>query len=359
MPAQYDYRKPFEKEQVHVGFVVGQGVDGYDHLPSQIEDLAARYNFTYLPDTDRCLTKYERDNIRLRHLIIVQKAEDNPDKLTKRVLGEYPDFDTYTLALCYDSEESCVRSGGVIDRIKQNFGGFINYLRPTYCDLRKGYYPDPQKLADNAVCDTVRIKYVPEYTESNITRLVAANGSYFEECSALYREQELYHRSPTNGFFAVRTGEEAFLITATKTNKSELDLGRISLVHSYDPASNILTYSGNFLPSSDAVEAATVFKNLRDVGCLIHTHASRQFTRNPAYRHKVPVPQLPYGEEKLGHVVCSALNSEGLNNFIIMEDHGEVFAGARSTSPEDAVKLFSEMCCEAARTNSAMVEEVL
>ena len=57
----------------------------------------------------------------------------------------------------------------------------------------------------------------------------------------------------------------------------------------------------------------------------MHTHASARFTRDPQYRQRVLVGVESYGEPRLGVLLDKALGLVD-DGFVIMEEHGEVFA---------------------------------
>ncbi|MFK5970606.1 MAG: class II aldolase/adducin family protein [Candidatus Marithrix sp.] len=140
------------------------------------------------------------------------------------------------------------------------------------------------------------------------------------------RKNNLFHRSSTDGFISLRCSDGGFFITATKTDKIELDFNRISYVHSYDEESNVLTYSGSYLPSSDSVEASVIYTKMPDINAILHTHASPQFTRNPKFSNKIAVPPMRYGEPELGDRLVEFFKSKNTcGDFAIMEDHGELF----------------------------------
>ena len=96
-------------------------------------------------------------------------------------------------------------------------------------------------------------------------------------------------------------------------------------MHGYDRRSNTITFSGKYLPSSDVVEASVVFERSRQTRVLIHTHASDLFTRNEEFKHKIHVKESSYGTYELGEKIADVIDGH-LDDFIIIEDHGEMFA---------------------------------
>jgi ribulose-5-phosphate 4-epimerase/fuculose-1-phosphate aldolase len=244
-------------------------------------------------------------------------------------------FDSVSFSLEYDTGGEFARSGAVVESIKASRGDRINFLMPVRNSDGAWRVPH-QKVLDNAVCDTVRVKYTPKRLSECPPRLLDEELLFFKDASAAFAKYRLFFRSPTDGYIALRIRSDAFVITATKTDKITLNADRLCIVHGYDSAHNLLQYSGRFLPSSDSVEASIIFQRHPGIKALIHTHASDLFTRNPRHRGNVLVPALPYGTPELGERVSEALMVAS-PGWIIMEDHGEVFCG--STAAEALYRL--------------------
>lgn len=197
------------------------------------------------------------------------------------------------------------------------------------------YIPAKQKLIDNSICDSVRIKYVPKKTDELTEADIPTNiKNFFLKISDLIRVERLYHRASTDGFISIRSpdhGINSFYVTCTKTDKANIDISRIALINSYDRRTNCLSYKGSYLPSSDSVEAAILYQELSWINGLVHTHASNQFTRNLKYRNRIAVPPSSYGEADLGSRISSFITQSSFTDFVIMEDHGELFLSGEHT----------------------------
>lgn len=347
MPESFQYHRPLRPNEVLVVLEDASEIPQYADLPKRITEAGRQYGFNFAQGMKNLRLSGERNTYLVRHLIHVVN-ESNLHSLSKMLDVSLELYDTVTLATCYWSKEEFLAAGKDVQLLKKRFNGRVNFLMPTFSDRHSAWLPSVEKLVDNAICDTVRIKYHPICISENVSDLVGTYAPFFKAASDLYQRYHLYHRSSTDGFFALRCRDrEGFLITSTKTNKNELDMSRVSWVHEYDPATNRLLYSGNYLPSSDSVEAATVFRELQNVMAIIHTHASRLFTRNDMYSSRVLVPPARYGERVLGEQVVAALRTQGTDDFIIMEDHGEVFTSTEVMSLESPVKAFAKYCQEA------------
>ena len=277
-----------------------------------------QYGFVFSEVSD--ISQPRLSGLVLRHLICIA---DHPydASLVGQIGRSLEMYDTASIAFRYEDARSMLLFSDQIERDKETYKGCINFLRPDefcvdHCSVSL------QKIVDNAVCDTIRVKYIPRRV-GQMLRLTSFEQNFFSRASHLYDKYQMYLRAPSDGYFALRR-KDGFLITATKTLKTPLDLSRISYVRGYDEGANELEYEGPFLPSSDAVEASIVFRDNPEVTCIVHTHASDLFTRNPRYASKVLVPALPYGEPLLGHHIAGCVRTG--HDFVIMAEHGEIFA---------------------------------
>lgn len=314
-----DYSYKPHKEDVFVGFYNHSSLPYYKELSQKMVETANRYGVQLFIDPttqqayDRCLVK---------HAIVLTDLSD-PIKASLQYAPLLDWYYTMSLAISYDNPAKMLHWKETIEGLKKKYNFRINYLRPDIADNRK-CITSTEKIVDNLVCDTVRIKYNSRKDETYKIYLDAPTTFYFNAISKIYMNYKLYHRSPNDGFIALRHST-GFFITATKTCKSPLDLARISYVHHYDEAKNELFYSGNYLPSSDVVEATLVFRdNPRIIG-LVHTHASERYTRNPQFADKIAVERGSYGTPELGRQINSVIKDH-LDDFIILEEHGEVFS---------------------------------
>lgn len=319
MKLDYSY-KP-DKDKILVGYVTESVISFYDGIYDEMCNFAQRYGICLRKDTD--IDKDSSDSYEVKHAIIISSSND-PEVLTRSIEHLLNWYYSMSVVLVYDNKEQMLSNASMIENLKVKYDDRINYLRPDEFLKTGQCVVSKQKILDNTICDTIRIKYQPNRISDHIVDIPASVKDFFVTASTYYTDYKLYHRTPSDGFFAVRNGD-GFYITATKTHKSPLNLERISFVHGYDEENNSLSYSGQYLPSSDVVEASFVFKEHPKITALVHTHASDKYTRNENFSHKVKVGKVPYGTPELGKNISSVI-SDYYDDFIILEEHGELFA---------------------------------
>lgn len=290
----------------------------YLNLDEDMAQIAQQFGFTFIPNNQKSC---DINSFFIKHLIYLT---DNTDiyQLLMREQKKFSNYSSISIGILYNKVENMLANKALIDEIKQSYQ-HVNFLR---CDtfLSDGKcIISREKILDNAVCDTVRIKYTPVLIDRPIEQLIKPYQDFFMGIASLYKKYKLYHRSPKDGFISIRC-PEGILITATHTYKDPLDLDRISLVYGYQEEKNEITYSGYYLPSSDVVEACVVYQHVPDIQAIVHTHASDLFTRNPRHTDKIAVPKSSYGLPQLGYQIVNKVSSY-FNQFLIMEEHGEIF----------------------------------
>ncbi|MFP2961000.1 class II aldolase/adducin family protein [Myxococcus sp. 1LA] len=338
----YSHKPPPESVIVHLAREPGSpyGVE----LEEALSQRAQRYGFTFTNVPHLLGETPLSSGATIRHIIYCTTGGFSWGTV-ERLAHLLQSYSTVSIAFTYASRSEMLLAEANVSQAKARFGDRLNFLMPDDCDSR-GARASLDKLADNAVCDSVRIKYMPVSRSVSLPEVDARARDYFQRSARLYGEYRLFHRSPTDGYFAVRAAD-GFLITATKTHKIDFDGRRLAFVHDYDEARNTLEYSGAYLPSSDAVEASVVFRECPDIQYLYHTHASRLFTRNPAFQHWMRVGRLPYGEPELGRQLAAAVHDSADEGCVIMEEHGEVFFGTRDESPSLFFSRLSRSCEQA------------
>lgn len=344
-PHAYRYEMPLETDEVLVALRDSKGY--FPSLADDIREAAARTRFTFL-DLDAPASALRTDGYLLKHAIVVD-GDDDPHAAMTRNRDLLEAFDTMTLAMSYSSPQAFVAAGPVVDDLKLRFGSRVNFLRPNR--LGSFYRPSLLKLVDNAICDSVRVKYVS--ARESVDACLGAEVEFFRAMSRLVGEQRLYHRAPTDGYIACRALDgDGFFVTATKTNKVTLDIHRISRVHGYSRGSNVLRYSGRFLPSSDSVEAAVMFAAMPELTGVLHSHASAAFTRNLSYASRVVSPVCSYGVPEAADAALSFIEFSGYSDFVIMEDHGELFLTRAGSVRDRASEIASVITTEVNRSQA-------
>jgi hypothetical protein len=322
----------------------------YPDLSKLITEASCHYGFQFRQDKKIALEKsfrYDRskNTQKIKHIIIVGGI-DNPQEITERYYSLISQCTSATICMTYSSRAAFLDASQEVEHLKSKYNGKINYLLPN---VTKGMYvPRKQKIVDNSICDSVRIKYKPQkinsLTKENIPDDVKC---FFSNISRIIKAYKLHHRASTDGFISIRDingNPDSFYISCTKTDKVNLDLDRISLVHTYNRGSNSLLYSGSYLPSSDSVEAAVLYQDCKAVNGIVHTHASKNFTRNSSYSDKIAIPPSSYGEPQTGSAISAFLNQSSFCDFIIMEDHGELFMSTQLTSHDILNDIQASIC---------------
>ncbi len=320
------------------------------NLAAQLSSCGRAYGFqtSYLPQPDRApVWPSVPVGSEMAHLIVVAGTAFD-ERLVDAVAERLDSWTSASIAFAYGTRAAMLAAEPRVEAWKVKAGPRLNFLFPDVVADDGRWTVSVQKIIDNAVCDTVRVKYQPVQNARDVELPVPVL-AYFERASRLYAEEGLYLRAPTDGYFAMRWGG-GFFITATFTDKIQLDPARISLVHGYERASGTLQYSGRYLPSSDAVEAAILLAQRTDYDYLLHTHASRLFTRNPAFRVRALVPPMAYGEPELGDALVAAL-AQVPDGFVIMAEHGDLFAGSGDMA--DFIEGVRRRCVEARHATPA------
>lgn len=336
----FDYARPLAPREVLVTVSDDAAGDERDALAHAMRATATRFGFHLEPEG-------EPRDYTLRHGIYRHAGPFSEAMATSIGQRLGAELTSASLAFSYADEAEMWSAAPRIEALKARYANRLNFLRPD--EIRGGRLcVSVTKLVDNAVCDTVRVKYRANQRSDALPaeRLDDSERTFFRAASHLYERYQLFLRAPSDGYFALRV-RDGFVVTATKTDKIALDLDRLALVHDYHEESNRLTYSGRFLPSSDAVEAAMLFAAHAEVSAIVHTHASTLFTRNPALSHRVVVAQLPYGEPRLGRALVEQVGRHD-DGFVIMQEHGEVFC-AKGVSPAELLRDIAARCEAAAQ----------
>jgi len=334
MSLTHDYSSTLRKEEVLV--VLLDKSHFYQTLKEDMTLFSEKYRFTLhtlCSEDDHIEGK--KSDFKIKHLIYISDKMDDYH-LEEKFSKFCSHFNSMTICFSYSSFLSFEKSRDKIEEYKVKYGNTVNFLRPD--DTSEPIKPNHVKILDNSVCDTVRIKYIAKNISKNLN-IPDGIIDFFKKCSLLYEEENLFHRASSDGFFAFKFNSDIY-ITSTKTNKINLNLDRISAIHSYDPKLNIIEYSGLYIPSSDSVEACTIFEKLPELTTIIHTHASEKITRNNSLKKYIIAPPLPYGERKLGLIISENLRNMTDHKWGILEDHGEIFTSNLKSTTEafDEVK---------------------
>ncbi|KXO11553.1 hypothetical protein AKG98_463 [Moritella sp. JT01] len=296
---------------------------------------------------DEMLTIIKTSSFSITHSILRLKDSFTLDVLETLRNTRGSGYTSSSIAFSYRSTNEALKFENEINIQKGKAGNLecINIMRPD--EFRKDQYVVSElKLLDNIVCDTIRLKYNTKcLSNESLSRILPESvKDYFVSCSHIYGDLHMYHRSDTDGYFAMRHNGSLY-ITATKSPKGRgLDLDRITCLEGYDRQTNTISYRGAYLPSSDAVEAFVVFDTIKNIHQIIHTHDSKRFTRNKQAEKFPRIGSLPYGEPELGDKIARLYQSTQ-SPLIIMEEHGEVFFGTHDNSAiNNITSAISQFC---------------
>lgn len=338
----FDYSFKPEKHDLLVTLIKEDSKDFYSNIEEKIALNAFKYGINFIPYDQ--IDKKQHENSIFKHIIILVHS-NNLLKTMEKYEPLLSWFNCMSVGFIYKDKANMQKSRAIIEELKNKFQDNVNFLRPDI-EVNQHWLCSEIKILDNMICDTIRIKYNPVKINNRIPPLNSDFQQYFSEVSHLFQKYRLYHRSASDGFFAIRD-EKGIFITATKTYKDKFDILRLAYVHDYNKRTNTMTYSGPFLPSSDAVEAWMVFKNHPKITAIIHTHASDIFTRNLKYQDRIAVLKTSYGTSEVGHEICKKIHTY-LDNFMIIEEHGEYFSF--TGKPEGIVSKFEAILQREAST---------
>lgn len=341
----HDYRKPLRRDQIRVDLIIGDRARSRSTLVAQVTEAGTRYGFTTVAaqGTDDPLALAERDStLVLRHLIFVADREFDRSlvEMIRPLLADA--YHSVDLVFAYPTIESSKLAAAEICSLKAETADLLNFPRPDSTDADGWSMVSDEKIVEESISNTVRIKYRPScVAESAPVGWVDAVLPFFRAAAQVYCRNSMYHRSTSDGCLALRT-QDGLAVTATKTHKDRLDRDRIVLVHDYDETTNTVSYSGPALPSGEAVELSIVAAKLPSLHSFIHTHASALFVRNPRFADRIGLSRRPYGVPATGYELASVLDGcdEGM---VIMAEHGELFFHT-STEPASLVDLIDSAC---------------
>lgn len=333
-----DYQEKIHGEKINILFF-----DEFEDptLKNEIEKKCFEHKISLhiLKNLEAIDSKLNCDSYLITHFIIRIKSEFSLNfiKLLSKIKSNFNSHISASIAFSYHSSNDSLEYTNAIEDAKKQYGDCLNIMRPDFY-FNTYWTVSNMKLIDNVICDTMRVKFSVNCHSTEIiwNKLTDLEKAFFLESSNLYHDYKMYHRSPSDGYFALKS-KTGFYITCTKTIKNnEFNSQRIAEISNYDETNNCIDYIGKFLPSSDSVEAAILFKHIPNLHSIIHTHDSIRFTRNPKMMKLNMVEQLPYGEKELGYSLLEK-SKENNSNLIIMREHGEIFLG-RDHSAVEIVK---------------------
>jgi hypothetical protein len=201
-------------------------------------------------------------------------------------------------------------------------------------------------VADNIVCETIRLKYQANRIENSsaTNALVEAQTEAADdtgELSRIYREYGLWHRGETDGAFMVHA-DAGWLTTQTKTDKTDVLPDNMSLVLDWSAEDSAVDFVGPKLPSSDVPEflilgdyARKRLAGHQDIRLVVHFHHNPT-TRGTGFDNLRTPNLIEYGRFESGQEIIENMKHRGTNGLILTE-HGLVWIGESTEQFEDFV----------------------
>ncbi|NTU47342.1 hypothetical protein HGA88_07010 [Candidatus Roizmanbacteria bacterium] len=197
-------------------------------------------------------------------------------------------------------------------------------------------------VADNIVCETIRVKYNPIRDKSLRSALEYQQFNHsqeIEQVRAIIEQRRLWHRAPTDGAIVIKV-PEGYLVSQTHTDKTNMDSANFSLVSQTKSVDNEVVYEGDKLPSSDSPEflvaANCLFgSDLPVIG--IHYHYN-PITRGGHFPEMVTSQVIEYGRFESAEPIQQEFMrryGQGLEEtvlerngaWLILREHGVIWFG--------------------------------
>ena len=140
----------------------------------------------------------------------------------------------------------------------------------------------------------------------------------------------------TSGNLSIRA-KEGFLITPTATFFEEINEEGIVKIIEVNLKNNLIKYKGNKLPSSETLMHAILYKKLKNINAIFHTHDEKVMKNYKLFSIPITAKEVPYGTKEVGE---SLLEIAKDGNYLIMKNHGCVVLGKDA---EEAGKRMVEM----------------
>lgn len=238
-----------------------------------------------------------------------------------RHLATRPSATVTVLAYALEKSEFAVLSQALIAALEAN--GY----RPIYPEqLVDGVVlPSPEKVIDAVVCKSQRRKYVGNQVGIDVPDSAKP---LIQEIADLGDTVVHLGLNPglTDGFVSVRHGR-GFLITASETNKRDIQPRDIAHVADYVASENRIVWSGARPPSSETPCASLILDAEADIDVVVHFHC-KAITYSPKFSSVRTERYAPYGTLAEAQELLKQRAWTG-SSLVVMQGHGE-FAFAKS-----------------------------
>ncbi|MGY0427241.1 MAG: hypothetical protein ACWIPI_10520, partial [Polaribacter sp.] len=184
----YDYSKPLNKDEVNVFLLDLDKRKDLDYILNGIFDSSESYNFNFQKiDLDTFEeNNFVKLNSKVRLLIVLCEGGFNDDLVKKAVSKiNKSEFTCVSFAFSFKDENqmySCVEN---IEKYKAISNDRINFLRPNEFH-KDSVFVSKEKIVDNSICDSVRVKYIPKINDQSKLILSDKIIGFFKNASDRY-----------------------------------------------------------------------------------------------------------------------------------------------------------------------------
>lgn len=183
-------------------------------------------------------------------------------------------------------------------------------------------------IADNMVCETIRLKYDAIRDNSDDKREALSKAQEklrpdIEKLRRIYEEYGLFHRGPTDGAL-VFTADGGFITSQTKTDKTTMTPNNFSLVHGYSEEDSTVSFTGDKIPTSD-IEIVNALDALKKYRLAVHFHHNR-ITRGARFEDHKTRSVIEYGRFESVREILEEMERIG-DNWLILKEHGILWFG--------------------------------
>jgi ribulose-5-phosphate 4-epimerase/fuculose-1-phosphate aldolase len=210
-------------------------------------------------------------------------------------------------------------------------------IYPDEVNISGLIYASHMKVFDTIYARTLRNKFdsvqignnIATYTQLDPESAIAD----MKEMGWYLRDMGLNHADSFAGGIALRFGE-GMLVTASYTDKYQIESERICYVENYTSEKNQVKVVGNFPPSSESALAYLAFQEFLSANLILHFHY-KPITSTPKLNYYRTSRYASYGTPAEAEAVVEKLRKTG--DFAIAYGHGEFVMAPNFTEAKAVV----------------------
>jgi ribulose-5-phosphate 4-epimerase/fuculose-1-phosphate aldolase len=196
-------------------------------------------------------------------------------------------------------------------------------IYPDEFSLSGLIYPSYLKIFDTIYARTIRNKFnaikmdgeIANHTQQDPRSAIAD----MKEMGWYFRDMGLNHADSFAGGIAIRFAQ-GILVTASYTDKYQIESERICYVENYLPEKNQVNFVGNFPPSSESALSYLAFQQFPEANLILHFHY-KPMTCAPKLNYYRTDSYSSYGTLNEAEAVVQKFKETG--DFAIAYGHGE------------------------------------